>query len=80
MLPVGLGLGLGRASAVIAMKAVVRISAMLVRRGEMVLEERVGFGACVEGLGPVFFSACDVERLWICGFLRIDVEGLYCVA
>ena len=80
MLLVGLGLGLGRASAVIAMKAAVRISAMLVRRGEMVLEERVGFGACVEGLGPVFFSACDVERLWICGFSRIDVEGLYCVA
>lgn len=49
------------------MKAVVRISAMLVRRGEIVLEERVGFGACVEGLGTVFFSACDVE-------------GLYCVA
>ena len=62
-----MGLGLARASAVIAMKAVVRISAMLVRRGEIVLEERVGFGACVEGLGTVFFSACDVE-------------GLYCVA
>lgn len=52
-------LELGRASTVTAMKAVVRISAMLVRRCDIVLREWEG----VEALCLVAFSCTYVEEL-----------------
>ena len=71
--------GLGRASAVMAMKAVARISAIIVRRRNDSSNAEV-LCADVEGVCLVAFSLNDLDGLCLVAFSCNEVEGLCLVS